>query len=126
MIVFELWFYVLPTATNIQRRDLGLKSHPKVWRSSEATPGPPVYKVGELCHYTMEASTRKGKILIRNSYNLWARLAKVKAINEVTLLNLETCFGYCKKALARLKSSLGFFVLRPKKKICQVNKNMQT
>ena len=49
-----------------------------------------MYKVGELCHYTMEASTIKGKILIRNSYNLWARLARVKAINEVTLLNLES------------------------------------
>ena len=33
MVVAVLGFYVPPTAKVIRRRDLGLKSHPKDWRS---------------------------------------------------------------------------------------------
>ena len=32
-VVVVLGFYVPPTAKVIRRRDLGLKSHPKDWRS---------------------------------------------------------------------------------------------
>ena len=33
VVVVVLGFYVPPTAKVIRRRDLGLKSHPKDWRS---------------------------------------------------------------------------------------------
>ena len=33
IVVVVLGFYVSPTAKVIRRRDLGLKSHPKDWRS---------------------------------------------------------------------------------------------
>ena len=33
VVVVALGFYVTPTAKVIRRRDLGLKSHPKDWRS---------------------------------------------------------------------------------------------
>ena len=33
MVVVVLGFYVSPAAKVIRRRDLGLKSHPKDWRS---------------------------------------------------------------------------------------------
>ena len=41
-------FYVPPTAKVIRRRDLGLKSHPKDWRSPGSNSGPLVYKAGSL------------------------------------------------------------------------------
>ena len=34
-VVVVLGFYVSPTAKVIRRRDLGLKSHPKDWRSPD-------------------------------------------------------------------------------------------
>ena len=43
-----LGFYVPPTAKVIRRRDLGLKSHPKDWRSPGSNSGPLVYKAGSL------------------------------------------------------------------------------
>ena len=43
-----LGFYVPPTAKVIWRRDLGLKSHPKDWRSPGSNSGPLVYKAGSL------------------------------------------------------------------------------
>ena len=47
-IVVVLGFYVPPTAKVIWRRDLGLKSHPKDWRSPGSNSGPLVYKAGSL------------------------------------------------------------------------------
>ena len=35
VVVVVLGFYVQPTAKVIRRRDLGLKSHPKDWRSPQ-------------------------------------------------------------------------------------------
>ena len=43
-----LGFYVPPTAKVIRRWDLGLKSHPKDWRSPGSNSGPLVYKAGSL------------------------------------------------------------------------------
>ena len=43
-----LGFYVPPTAKVIRKRDLGLKSHPKDWRSLGSNSGPLVYKAGSL------------------------------------------------------------------------------
>ena len=43
-----LGFYVPPTAKVIRRRNLGLKSHPKDWRSPGSNSGPLVYKAGSL------------------------------------------------------------------------------
>ena len=43
-----LGFYVPPTAKVIRRRDLGLKSYPKDWRSPGSNSGPLVYKAGSL------------------------------------------------------------------------------
>ena len=37
VVVVVLGFYVPPTAKVIRRRDLGLKSHPKDWRSPYVT-----------------------------------------------------------------------------------------
>ena len=48
LVVVVLGFYVPPTAKVIQRRDLGLKSHPKDWRSSGSNSGPLVYKACSL------------------------------------------------------------------------------
>ena len=47
-VVVVLGFYVPPTAKVIRRRDLGLKSHPKDWRSPGSNSGPLVYKAGSL------------------------------------------------------------------------------
>ena len=47
-VVVVLGFYVPPTAKVIWRRDLGLKSHPKDWRSPGSNSRPLVYKVGSL------------------------------------------------------------------------------
>ena len=47
-IVVVLGFYVPPTAKVIRRRYLGLKSHPKDWRSPGSISGPLVYKAGSL------------------------------------------------------------------------------
>ena len=44
VVVVVLGFYVPPTAKVIPRRDLGLKSHPKDWRSLGSNPQPLVYK----------------------------------------------------------------------------------
>ena len=43
-----LGFCVTLTAKVIRRRDLGLKSHPKDWRSPGSISGPLVYKAGSL------------------------------------------------------------------------------
>ena len=48
IVVVVLGFYVPPTAKVIRRRDLGLKSHPKDWRSPGSNSGPLVYKAGSL------------------------------------------------------------------------------
>ena len=48
VVVIVLWFYVPSTAKVIQRRDLGLKSHPKDWRSPGSNSGPLVYKASSL------------------------------------------------------------------------------
>ena len=48
LYVVVLGFYVPPTAKVIWRRDLGLKSHPKDWRSPGSNSGPLVYKAGSL------------------------------------------------------------------------------
>ena len=48
IVVVVLGFYVPPTAKVIRRRDFGLKSHPKDWRSPESNSGPLVYKAGSL------------------------------------------------------------------------------
>ena len=46
--VVVLGFNVPPTAKVIRRRDLGLKSHPKDWRSPGLNSRPLVYKAGSL------------------------------------------------------------------------------
>ena len=43
-----LGFYVPPTAKVIRRRNVGLKSHPKDWRSPGSNSRPLVYKAGSL------------------------------------------------------------------------------
>ena len=48
VIVVVLGLYVPPTAKVIRRRDLGLKSHPQVWRSPESNSRPLVYKASSL------------------------------------------------------------------------------
>ena len=48
VVVVVLGFYVPPTAKVIRRRDLGLKSHPKNWRSPGSNSQPLVYKAGGL------------------------------------------------------------------------------
>ena len=48
VVVVVLWFYVPPTAKVIRRRDLGLKSHPKDWRSPGSNSRPLVYKASSL------------------------------------------------------------------------------
>ena len=48
VVVVVLGFHVPPTAKVIRRRDLGLKSHPKDWRSPGSNSGPLVYKAGSL------------------------------------------------------------------------------
>ena len=48
MVLVVLGFYVPPTAKVIQRRDLGLKSHPKDWRSPGSNSRPLVYKASSL------------------------------------------------------------------------------
>ena len=48
VVVVVLRFYVPPTAKVIRRRDIGLKSHPKDWRSPGSNSGPLVYKAGSL------------------------------------------------------------------------------
>ena len=47
-VVVVLGFYVPPTSKVIRRRDLGLKSHPKDWRSPGSNSRPLVYKAGGL------------------------------------------------------------------------------
>ena len=46
--VVVLEFYVPPTAKVIRRRDLGLKFHPKDWRSPGSNSRPLVYKADSL------------------------------------------------------------------------------
>ena len=46
LFVFE--FYVPPTSKVIQRRDLCLKTHPKVWRSPGSNSRPLVYEASSL------------------------------------------------------------------------------
>ena len=48
VVVVVLGFYVPPTARVIRRRDLGLKSHQKDWRSQGSKSRPLVYKVSSL------------------------------------------------------------------------------
>ena len=48
VVVVVLGLYVPPTAKVIRRRDLGLKSHPKDWRSPGSNSGPLDYKAGSL------------------------------------------------------------------------------
>ena len=48
VIAVVLGFYVPPTVKVIRRRDLGLKSHSKDWRSPGSNSGPLVYKAGSL------------------------------------------------------------------------------
>ena len=47
-LVLVLGFYVPPTAKVIWGRDLGLKSHPKDWRSPRSNSRPLVYKASSL------------------------------------------------------------------------------
>ena len=63
-VVVVLGFYVWPTAKVIQRRDIGLKSHRKDWRSPGSNPRPLVYKVSSL-------TTTPGKLLA------WAHMSLV-------------------------------------------------
>ena len=60
--VVVLGFYVPPTAKNIRRLDLGLKSHPKDWRSLGSNPRPLVYKASGLI-------TTLRRLLIQRKYN---------------------------------------------------------
>ena len=48
VVVVVLGFYVPPTAKVIRRRDLGLKSHPKDWRSPGSISRHLVYKASSL------------------------------------------------------------------------------
>ena len=48
IVVVGLGFYVPPTAKVIRRRDLGLKSHPKDWRSPGSNSRLLVYKASSL------------------------------------------------------------------------------
>ena len=55
VVVVVLGFYVSPTAKVIRRRDLGLKSHPKDWRSPGLFGG-----VNVPCSRTRHGLTRVG------------------------------------------------------------------
>ena len=55
--VFE--FYVLPTAKVIWRQDLGLKTHPKVWRSPGSNPRPSTYTYSDIFEYWVLPTTCK-------------------------------------------------------------------
>ena len=48
VVVVVLGFYVPATAKVIRRRDLGLKYHPKDWRSPGSNSRPMVYKASNL------------------------------------------------------------------------------
>ena len=48
VVVVVLGLYVPPTAKVIRRLDLGLKSHPKDWRSPGSNSRALVYKAGSL------------------------------------------------------------------------------
>ena len=48
VVVVVLGFYVPPTAKVVRRRDLGLKSHRKDWRSPGSNSRPLVYKASSL------------------------------------------------------------------------------
>ena len=48
MCVCEFEFYVPPTAKVIPRRDIGLKTHPKVWRNPESNSRPLVYEASRV------------------------------------------------------------------------------
>ena len=48
VVFVALGFYVPPTTKVIWRRDLGLKSHPKDWRSAGSNSQPLVYKASSL------------------------------------------------------------------------------
>ena len=48
VVVDVLGFYVSPTAKVIRRRDLGLKSHPKDWRSPGSNSRPLTNKDNKL------------------------------------------------------------------------------
>ena len=63
-IVVVLGFYVPPTPKVIRRRDLGLKSHPKDWRSPGSNSRPLVYKAGNL-------TSRPQRLLITDSKNYY-------------------------------------------------------
>ena len=85
-VVVVLGFYVPPTAKVIRRRDLGLKSHPKDWRSPGSNSGPHVYKAGSLT-----ARSRRLLILVmcvEHIYLKYFRFHKSKIIINF-LLNWE-------------------------------------
>ena len=63
IVVVVLWFYVPPTAKVIQRRDLGLKSHPKDWRSPGSNSRSLVYKIGSLTTIPLRLLQKDDKII---------------------------------------------------------------
>ena len=59
VVVVVLGFYVPPTAKVIRRRDLGLKSHPKDWRSPGSISRHLVYKASSLTTTTRRLLLRR-------------------------------------------------------------------
>ena len=89
VVVVVLGFYVPPTAKVIRRRDLGLKSHPKDWRSPGSNSGPLVYKAGSL--------TARPRRLLVTGGNL-INLAAVEKTKRKNMIELQYCTGilqYC-------------------------------
>ena len=85
-----LGFYVPPTAKVIRRQDLGLKSHPKDWRSPGSNSGPLVYKAGSL--------TARPRRLLRKKRDCLNCIAKTKVLIcfVVTVICIFFFFRICK------------------------------
>ena len=76
-VVVALGFYVPPTAKVIRRRDLGLKSHPKDWRSLGSNSLPLVYKASSL-------TTTPRRLLLSVKWNwLYRKVPKISDYRKV-------------------------------------------
>ena len=90
-VVVVLGFYVPPTAKVIRRRGLGLKSHPKDWRSPGSNSGPLVYKAGSLTARPLRLLSVSVllSLLYHLSLDTWSNAS---SINTLTSLNLKLKF----------------------------------
>ena len=90
-VVVVLGFYVPPTAKVIRRRDLGLKSHPKDWRSPGSHSGPLVYKAGSLTARPRRLLT--GKVLPVVHVHVFSLDIKFQTISMDCFLHIFTDQG---------------------------------